>query len=1031
MLLALLLLPAVLMLGGSAFSAAAFGVLRSDPTTTPHFAGTRPNSQPGFECRFTEKPIVIDGKADEEAWRDAQVIDRFGLPWPSDIPRPSSVVPRPSRARLLWDREGAYFFAELDDTDLFTADTGPDGSAWDNDSFGLFLKPASDKPGYFEFQVNPEGKTLDLFHPARESGGSARRDDVDFLWESKVALRGTLNERRDRDSGWSVEGRIPWTDFLRAGGRPAPGEEWRFALCRRDTSGTEKPVLSSSAPFTQPDVHRTEEYVTLRFAGPNSPRAQPYGIEERAILESHRVVGSPDPTLPFRIRRVYPDLKIGSPVALAHEPGSRSILAILHDWKGNKSTLVRFGDRQDIRQVETLATMDSFAYDLTFHPKFQENGYLYLSDKTPEGQDPRKVRVRRFTLPRGQGLGVRSPNLQPSTLNQPGSIVSGSERTIIEWVSDGHDGAALAFGLDGMLYVTSGDGTSDSDINLVGQEMSLLVSKLLRIDVDHPDAGREYSVPKDNPFVGIPNVRPETWAHGFRNPWKMTVDGKTGHVWVGMNGQDLWETAYLIEKGANYGWSAYEGSHPFYPNRKLGIGKLTQPTVEHHHSEARSLTGGIVYYGSKHPELQGAYIYGDYSTGKIWGVRHDGRKILWHRELADTSVQIAAFATDSDGEILIADYRGDQSAIYTLEPTPKDLPPADFPKRLSETGLFNSVKGHVPHPALIPYTVNAPLWSDNAYKERFIALPGRDSSITMTAERGWEFPERSVMVKSFALETREGDASSRRWIETRLLAKEQGEWVGYSYIWNDAQTEAVLADKKGEDREYRGVKWHYPSRAECMVCHSRAANFVLGLSTLQMNAVNRYRRVRDNQLRLLEHLGVLKTDWLQESQQWVRTEARRLGWTEARIKAYLEKQQTEPGQRQPVPSTLLVQNLERFPKLADPSDTKASLDSRARSYLHSNCAQCHVSAGGGNSAIELEYSRAAKDMKLFDVAPLHDTYGIQEAKLVSPGNPDRSVLLHRMTHRDKGHMPPLATSVVDRRAVELMREWVGKMKPTQ
>ena len=154
-----------------------------------------------------------------------------------------------------------------------------------------------------------------------------------------------------------------------------------------------------------------------------------------------------------------------------------------------------------------------------------------------------------------------------------------------------------------------------------------------------------------------------------------------------------------------------------------------------------------------------------------------------------------------------------------------------FPTRLSESGLFRSVKGHVPEPALIPYTVNAPLWSDGAYKERYIALPGDDSQIEFTASGGWNFPDRAVLVKSFALETEEGNPRSRRWIETRFLTKQEGEWVGYSYLWNEAQTEATLVEASGADREFvvrvpkseqspdgvRKQTWHYPSRAECMV----------------------------------------------------------------------------------------------------------------------------------------------------------------------------------------------------------------------
>src|SRR5207237_7074216 len=140
---------------------------------------------------------------------------------------------------------------------------------------------------------------------------------------------------------------------------------------------------------------------------------------------------------------------------------------------------------------------------------------------------------------------------------------------------------------------------------------------------------------------------------------------------VRQNGQDLWEQAHLVHKGDNYGWSVMEGSHVFYANRKLGPTPLVKPTVEHHHSEARSLTGGIVYYGEKYPELQGAYIYGDYSTGKIWGIKHDGTRPTWHKELCDSHLAVTCIAVDAKGELIIADHRGQgRGPFYTLAPTP-------------------------------------------------------------------------------------------------------------------------------------------------------------------------------------------------------------------------------------------------------------------------------------------------------------------------------------------------------------------------
>jgi uncharacterized repeat protein (TIGR03806 family) len=982
-----------------------------------------------FQCRWAETPITLNGKADEAAWKRAQVIDTFYLPWLGTKARPAKTA---TKARLLWDREYLYFFADMEDADLYADVKEHDGITWNNDVTELFFKPAADKPGYYEFQVNALGTVMDMFLPRRGAGGYQRfKSDGEFHIDAKVQLRGTLNHRQDKDQGWSVEGRIPWHDFLRTGGRPDIGECWKFALCRYDYSiDLEGPELSTCAPLSRSDFHHHEDYATLRFVGSSAKgAAKPYGIEHRIPLTTSRVVGSPDPPPAYRARRVYPNLKLNYPVAVARQPESDLLWVITEPQPYAPTAIWRFKDDAGTDHTEKLLKYDGVAYDIAFHPKFKDNGYVYIgmNGRSSAPSAAIKTRVLRYTLER----------------KPPYKLDPQSETLIIEWPSNGHNGGALAFGKDGMLYVTSGDGTGDSDTNVVGQDLSKLTAKVLRIDVDHPEPGRPYSVPKDNPFAGQKNVRPETWAYGLRNPWRMSVDEKTGHIWVGNNGQDLWEQAYLIEKGANYGWSVMEGSHPFYPSRKAGPTPFRKPTVEHPHSEARSLTGGIVYYGSKYPELQGVYIYGDYSTGKIWGVRHDGRRVTWHKELANTRLQITGFGVDSHGEILIADHRGEgQGGFYTLEATPKETAPSIFPRKLSESGLFHSVKGHIMQPALIPYSVNAPLWSDDAYKERWIALPGADSRIDFTTYRGWNFPDKAVLVKSFALDMEEGNPASRRWIETRFFTKQQGEWFGYSYQWDDDQTEGVLVDGKGLDREFlirvkqsadnpsgvRKQKWHYPSRTECMVCHSRAANFVLGLTELQMNKDHDYGGVRDNQLRVLEHLGVLRVNWLEEAKNVLRREAQGKGMTDAQREAYLDKQTATRLQRQPVLSSLLTTPPEKYRRLVDPYDPKQDITLRARSYLHANCAVCHVAAGGGNAQMELEFTTKAADMRLIDTKPLHDSYGLPEARLVASGHPERSVLLRRISHRDTGHMPPLATSVVDHQAVELMHDWIKQMR---
>ncbi len=934
------------------------------------------------ECRWAAEPIKIDGLADEAAWQAAQTIDGFGMPWLNEKARSPLTA---TRARLLWDREYFYFYADMDDSDLYADVTEHDGVTWNNDVFEMFLKPDDAKPAYFEFQVNAAGTTMDMFLPRRGAGGYGRfKSDGDFHLEAAVKLRGTLNRWQDNDQGWSVEGRIPWRDFIRTGGRPETGATWKFALCRYDYSvDFEGPELSTTAPKSTtpyPNFHAFEDYGSLKFIGPDvrGEINKPWGIDHLVPWTDSHVVGSPDPPSPYRVVRDYAGLKIPCPMALAHEPGTDNLLIVhqLIPWHG-AGRIVRVKDDPQATQTEQLLALDGIAYGIAFHPDYPHNGYLYVGSNEPFDDLPKSTKVTRYTIDR----------------QAPHRIVPGSAKVIIQWLSDGHNGGDLAFGADGLLYVSSGDGTSDSDKDLRGQDMTELTSKVLRIDVDHPTAGQNYSVPKDNPFVGQSSVRPETWAYGLRNPWRLSIDRRTGQLWVGNNGQDLWEQIYLIRRGENYGWSIQEGSHSFYPDRKQGPSPIIAPAAEHSHSEARSLTGGIAYYGKQLPELRGVYIYGDWSTGKIWGLRHDGTRATFHQELTDTTLQISGFGLDSRGELVIVDHGG---GFYRLQPRPKDLLPDHFPQRLSETGVFQSVRDHQLHPALIPYSVNSPLWSDGAYKERFIGIPNPDHDlrrIDFKLQRGWGFPEGTVLVKSFALETESGKPQSRRWIETRLLTKQQNEWVGYSYAWNEDQNEAELVAAAGMDQQFviketapsgsRLQTWHYPSRAECMVCHSRAANYVLGLSTLQMNKLHDYGGVQANQLRTLEHLGLLRVDWRDEAMRAIRGEGAERGLEKEALDEYAERQTATREKVEPCSSAMLYKAPEVYASLPDPSDAKQAIDDRARSYLHANCAQCHVEAGGGNAKLEMEFTTSADRTNLFDVPPLHDRFGINDASVIA------------------------------------------------
>lgn len=687
-----------------------------------------------------------------------------------------------------------------------------------------------------------------------------------------------------------------------------------------------------------------------------------------------RLIGSPDPALPYRVTRVYENLPLFAPVYLRQEPGTNRLFFVDHkgDWKEPGGLRV-FLDCDCVASSQPLLNMDRLIYGFCFHPDYQHNGFLYVISNGPMQEANKQNRISRFTIERGPGDGLSEE----------------SELVILEWDSNGHNGGDLAFGPDGYLYCPTGDGTSDSDTQETGQGLNDLLAVMLRLDVDHPADGKSYAVPPDNPFIHIEGARPEIWAYGFRNPWRMDFDHQSNQLWLGQNGQDLWEQVYLVRKGENYGWSVQEGSHPFYLQRPQGPQPITPPLKEHHHSESRSLTGGIVYRGSKLPELEGCFIYGDYSTGKIWGVRHDGTQVTFHRELADTTLQITGFATNAAEDLLVIDHAG---GFYRIEPNPPDAPSV-FPRKLSETGLFESVPDHRLLPSVIPYSVNVELWSDAAFKQRWLAVPG-DEKIQYSSNRGWDFPNGSVLVKSFALERESGRPETRRWIETRLMVRQQNEWVGYSYRWNDEQTDAELLDASGTDvdfeimdsNEHEGKRtqtWHYPSRAECMVCHSRAVNYVLGLTEKQMNRKHVYGHEQLNQLELLAEMGFFK----------------------------------EP----------LSKPADELSRLSDPFDSSLDLHTRATSYLHANCSNCHVEAGGGNSQFSTEIDAKPDQIWLFDALPVHSTFGIAEARLISPGSPERSLVIERMQRRGHGQMPPIGTNLIDRPAVDLLREWIQKM----
>lgn len=226
-----------------------------------------------------------------------------------------------------------------------------------------------------------------------------------------------------------------------------------------------------------------------------------------------------------------------------------------------------------------------------------------------------------------------------------------------------HNGGTIVFGNDGMLYLALGDGGAARDPFKTGQDKGTLLGKVLRIDVRNATAEKPYEIPKDNPFVGEEGARGEIWCYGLRNPWRIAFDRETGDLWCGDVGQDRLEEVDLLVKGGNYGWNLMEGTEVFRKDVERPA-DLIAPIAEYPHQDGVSITGGYVYRGAALPELRGSYVYGDFSTFRLWAVTPPSEgKAAVVREIGRAPAQLSSFAEEPDGELLMTCFDG---KVYRL-----------------------------------------------------------------------------------------------------------------------------------------------------------------------------------------------------------------------------------------------------------------------------------------------------------------------------------------------------------------------------
>lgn len=702
---------------------------------------------------------------------------------------------------------------------------------------------------------------------------------------------------------------------------------------------------------------------------------------ERLAWTTSRVHGSPEPPAPYRIAAGFPKLRFELPTCIEELPdGSRLIVT----ERGGK--VFSFPKNSEVTQPDLivdlrqwlpteLATQNVSLLDAELHPKFTENHSLFVCYVHPgEGGH---TRLSRLTL----------------TADAVPRAVAGSEQVLLTWPSGGHNAGCLEFGPDGTLYIATGDGSGPNppDGRTTGQDVSDLLGAILRIDVDHPVGDQRYSVPADNPFVNTAGARPEIWGYGLRNPWKFGVDACTGDLFAADNGWETWEMVHRVGRGTNCGWPVMEGRVSLRSEVKPGPTPIVPPVKDHPHTEANSVIGGPVYRGSKLPDLAGSFVYGDYITGTIWSIRPDKNGAYSHQTLVDTDQRIVAFHESKSGELYVLDYDL-TGQIYELLPSGLPDTTATFPRRLSETGLFNSLSTMHPAAGVVPYSILVEPWMDGAEARRWVAVPG-NGEIELAAELSdsASYPDGTVLVKHLTL-PQEGRDAIR--LETQLLHYENGIWRPYSYLWDESNTDATLVDSIGANRPlrladpetkggYRERTWHVNAVNECKLCHNAGPKFVLGFVANQLNRpAGGGESTGANQLAMLAAQGVL------------------------------EKQLVVPSD-----SPL---------KLVDPHDTTQSLDDRARSYLHANCSMCHHP--GGNAIVSFFLRRDLPFEKLnTNKGTGIGTFGIKDAKIIATGAPYRSILLYRMAKLGYARMPYIGSQVVDSFGVPLIADWIRSL----
>lgn len=690
---------------------------------------------------------------------------------------------------------------------------------------------------------------------------------------------------------------------------------------------------------------------------PGDPNESPPGLDTRPPNATCHAPERPVEQASVSLSRAISNVGFGA-VGMARAPNDPSkwylvdragVIKRFSRQGGSFSAAGDFVDLRDRVQTAVQGNQGEMGLlSLVMHPNFAANAqvYVYYSGASASGTAT-EGRISRF-ISRDNGL----------TLDKD------SEEVLIRVprTSALHWGGSLQFGPDGFLYAAFGDGRQHTAV----QDLSSLLGKMIRIDVS-PATG--YAVPPSNPFVSRAGARPEIFALGFRNPWGWTIDRVSGDIWVGDVGEGAFEEVNRVVKGGNYGWPILEGNQCTNWVACVRTG-LSEAALVYEHDDSgagNAVIGGFVYHGDAIPDLKGRFVFADVS-GKVYALKQTESGQHLRQQLAQVTGYPTIFGRDEKDELFLS------VGWSLLAIGPSGVrEPSSLPARLSQTGCFDAQRNWQPASGVLPFEVNSPLWSDGASKERFLALPD-GKQIHIEANGDWTLPIGSVLIKHFRL--------GGRLIETRFLVRHtDGDWSGYTYEWAEDQSDAHLLES-AKVKQVGTQTWHYPSRAQCMACHTEVAGRSLGLETGQLNRTASYQTTgrMANQLSTLNHIGLFDAPL-----------------TEA-------------------PAFLAA--------LPNPGDRSKALDARARSYLHANCAMCHQPGGPGRGPEDFRFTTPAAAMGAIGVEPTQTNFGVEGAKLITPGRPDLSIVSLRAHMLETGRMPPLGRNLVDEAGVALLDQWI-------